>query len=222
MEFSVEGQFSGEDIPENDAAALECPTASSDDAELGGEVNQVASNQTTTTTGIQYGRRYPIHISNEDKLTLQYIFKPKTTDISRPGSLDINSLNQVSLELHSNQDNGPIRFQGSSSTSTDIMNERLLMFDSKNECFHLSRISCAVLNVNVIRDEKTFSNVIAAKVTNHMSKASTVENFLRKRKQTEKVLSNQKSKKVKTDSSKSESNEASKAPDDTTNQQDKA
>jgi len=78
-------------------------------------------------------------------------------------------------------------------STNDNANERLLIFNSHTESFQLVKVGCSVHNLNLVRDEEIFSSSVAAKVTNHIAKASTIDNF-KKRKQKEKASSLQKAK----------------------------
>ncbi|OWM86254.1 ELL-associated factor 1 [Punica granatum] len=101
------------------------------------------------------------HQSSSKYCTLRYEFKPASIDKTKPGKLQKNTENRVSVEFQNNQPGKPkVAFEGSSEDYKD--NDAVLFFDG--ETFRLERLHRAVKQLRHVRQPGESASAAAASV----------------------------------------------------------
>jgi hypothetical protein len=156
------------------------------------------------TQSIIIGKAYPITLSDEMLMTLQYTFKPGNIDSSVPGKLTFpeDTTSTVILQ-HTTTSSHEISFTGN--VGEDKAHDYVLYLDKDQDEFKMAKVARSIQHLKPLRDEKSYSKDVLAKVTNKIQKATDVESF-RKRQLAEKIKSQQAAKRKSRTKEKEDSN----------------
>lgn len=137
---------------------------------------------------IEFGKRYPIEISENKLMTLQYNFKPKSIlEQSSKGQLDVShnllsSHSDVLLKLRSD-DASEECFIGSTNKDTSI-NEFVLSFNKGNQIFNIHPISHEVCHLLHQRDDSIIIPQSKRSSKNKISTNNIIKELKKKRQKT--------------------------------------